>query len=528
MDSTNENSYEYYFNTINQRFTEAFTAVYKSRRKSNKLKISPYLSDIYRRWYFSTMYNGTYLSPATIFESLNREYGKTPDLAPTVLMTDPVKDTEMVFSCREYNRDNHPIVEDFRALVNFCSPDIELNIDDLMSMEVAIIAAEHLHMKDPNYAMYLFDLAMDMGFVVKIPSIHANRAQLAKDAEKRLDMPASSMFDMLVSATMHYCVRRLNEFMPLDVPNVSEEYMMSLLKEPRETEQIFQQLYDAEGMDLEDIFDSELFDGFDMMEIAVISGAYLMGALLDKYFFTPFGYYLRMIRPVYVTPLLLNGEIGMFLEIYDDEDERRVAFYALCSCYYLTDFGLEYLNIKPTSTNYLDIKKRLPFKSMSGLFDDPPAEDVDMEALEMAFEREDYKVFSLKMKNMEDTSMWLNINASDITSLHRIFLEVSFFIDVPRDIEYTFYLDKSENPFTAYTSPNQTRRTKKASEVTLGDLALKKGHVMILDLRSPLFNEWGRVKWSITVTAVNQGMVGNVYPMVTALSGDLQEYLDIF
>ena len=485
---------------------------------------------MHRRWYYSTIFENASLSPANILESLNREYNKNPENSSNVHLAPTTNYTGLNFVKQEYNQDNHPIIEDFRSIIDFCSPHIDLTPTDQMPIDLAIEAAENLHLNNYIYASYLVALAMDMGLVVKIPSIHVNRAQVAEDAKERLSVSADTLFDMLVKATLRYASHKFNEFMPMPINIFDEDNLLQLLKAPLEIDQIFQNLYDMIGMGLDEALAPSLFDDIDEMDMAVISGTYLLGILLDKFFLTPFGYYLRLIRPLYMIPFDLKAETKLLLETLNDsemdEEDKSTAFYAPCSRYYLTDFGLDYLQVEPDAENYLNLQTMLPFASVSGLLDDPPAKKADAKALLAGFKRGDFQVFTIKAKLHDDSQIWLNVDVSDTTNLHRLFLELSYFLDVDRDQEYTFYQDKSENPFMAYTSPTSTKRLKKATDTLLRDLSLKKGHVMVLDLSDGMPLGFNPDKWHLTVTAVHQGTPGVVYPVVTNLSRFFEGYLD--
>jgi len=525
-------SYDYYFDSINNQFTNAFGAIYKPKNKLARNKISPYLSEMHRRWYYSTIFENTFLSPANILESLNHEYDKNLENSATVHFAPTTNYTGLKYITHEYNQDTHPIIADFCLIIDFCNPHIDLTPTNQMPIELAIEAAKKLNLNNYNYASYLLELAMDMGLVVKIPSIHVNRAQVAEDAKEHLSIHPTILFDKIVKATLHYSSHKFNEFLPLPVPIFKEENLLQLLKSPLEIDQIFQNLYDMLGMDLEEAMDPHMFDDIvDEMDMAVLSGTYLLGILLDKFFLTPFGYYLRLIRPLYMIPFDIKAETKLLLETLNDndldEEDKSAAFYAPCSRYYLTDFGLRYLNVIPDTENHLHIQSILPFATVSGLFNDPPAKKADAKALLPGFKRGDFQVFTIRAKLYNDSQIWLNIEASDTTNLHRLFLELSYFLDVDKDHEYIFYQDKSESPFMAYTSPSSTRRSKKAKDTLLRDLSLKKGQVMVLNVADPGMSfSYNHNKWHLTITSVHQGTPGIVYPRVTNLSRFFEEYLD--
>ena len=525
------NLYNEYTDAINQQFSKPFDNAYKSGDKYKRTKLLSCLSNIHRRWYYSTLIENTFLTPANLFESLNRQYDQSPEVSPNVRIRTQNKYTGLAFESKGYAMDCHPIVADFRTIIDYCQPDIDLTPADTMPEEQAFDVAKRLHMCDPNYAAYLLDLAMEMNLLVKIPSIHANRAQLVRGIEESMNLTDDVMFDKIVLTTLRYAARSLSELIPLQRPLFDEEYLLSILKEPIETDIIFQRLYDTIGIDIEDFSTiGNFFEELDMLDMAVISGTYLLGVLLDKYFLTPFGHYLKLIRPVYMNPFDLENEINIYLGSQIDEDEIGIAFYAPCSRYYLTSMGLSYFNVKPTSSNYMDIEQKLPFSKLEPLFDKDDKNSakisrkiINIQSLKSIFDR-DFFVYSLKVKYLPDPRMWLNIDVSDITSLHRIYVELAYYFDLNKNGEYTFFPDNTENPFAAFASPNQIKRPKKTTEITLGSLLLQEKHIMILSVNYP--RKAGirhKIKLSMEVTKIHKGKSGQSYPAVTRLGKALRE-----
>ncbi|MCL2398659.1 MAG: hypothetical protein FWC91_02805 [Defluviitaleaceae bacterium] len=528
--------YNKYSRAINQQFSEPFNDVYKSSNKNKRTKLLPCLPNIYRRWYYSALIEDTSFSPANLFESLNRLCGQPPDLSPNIRICESSKYPDLSFEFESYNTSSHPVVADFRTIIEYCQPDIDLTEADAMPEEAAFDVAKKLHMQDQSYAAYLLALAMEMDFFVKIPSIHVNRAQLISGIEKRINLPDEEMFDKIVQAALRYASRSLNELVPLPQLIFDEEYLINILKNPAETDAIFQRLYDTIGVDIDDLVGMDIFDELDVFDMAIISGTYLLGILLDKYFLTPFGHYLKLIRPIYMIPFNLENEINSYLRGNTDEDELGIAFYAPCSRYYLTNTGLNYFNVEPTPSNYMDIENKLPFAKLTILFDNMNdksttkssgrSKTVNFQTINASLERDCF-VYSLKIKYLPDPRLWLNMEASDTTTIHRVYTEMSYYFDLDRNGEYTFFPDNTENPFLAYVSPKQAKRSKKTNETTLGSLTLQEKHTMILSVNYPrMSGAKHKAKWLIEVTKIRKGKEGPNYPIVTRLGKALREFFE--
>ena len=521
--------YTNYINVINQQFSQPFNAIYKTCDKHRRKKLLPCLTNIYRRWYYSSLIENTYLTPANLFEALNRQYNYPPEICPIISIDGPSDYTNLNFSFQQYSQNNHPVVADFRAVIDFCRPDIDLTESGQMPEKLAVKAAKNLHINDPYYAIYLLSLALEMGLLVKIPSIHANRHQLIRETEKHLSLPDSHIFDKIVQAAINYSARSLCELIPTPVPIFDKKYLISILEEPVEMDIILQRLYDTIGVNIEDLIGLDLHEELDVLDMAVISGAYLFGVILDKVLFTPFGHYFKLIRPIYMPPFDFENEIYIYLDSHVEDDELGIAFYSPCFRYYLTEMGLKYFNVKPTPTNYLDIGNKLPFSQIAPLFENATVKLSDIQSiksLSTAFDREHF-IYSLKVKYLADPRLWLNIEVSDINSLHRLYLELAYYFDLDKNAEYTFYPDETENPFMSYASPNQLRRPKKASDTALSSLFLEEKQVMILAVSYPrIGGTKHKDKWALEVVKVHQGKTGQAYPAVTRLGKGLREFFE--
>ena len=521
-----KDTYAGYADALNRQFVKSFEAQYKSGNKCQRAKLLPCLNNIYRRWYYSSLLKDTCLTPANLFEALNRNYSYYSDLSPTVYMRTPVKYTGLTFSMQSYNKNNHPVVADLRIIVDFCRPDIGLTEAEQLTDKSAVEVAKSLHMNDPYYATYLMSLAMQMGLIVKIPSIHANRYQLVSDIEDQMSLEDDAMFNKIVAFALRYASHSLSDIVPLSTPLFDEDYLIQILKKPVETDVIFKRLYDVIGVDIEDFIGVDVFEEMDMLDMAVISGTYLLGVVLDKFFLTPFGHYLKLIRPLYIFPFDFENEISVHLDANTSEDDLSMAFYAPCSRYYLTEMGLDFFGVKVTPDNYLDIEHKFPFSKIAPFFDNAPVKLSDVKAMSAAIGHESC-IYALKVKYLRDSKLWLNIDAADTTSLHRLYIELCYYFDLDENAEYTLFIDDTENPFTAYASPNQLNRANKTSDIALGDLSLQEKRVMVLSLNYPKSKGLKhKSKWTLEVIRAHQGKPGCIYPMATRLGKALQEHFE--
>jgi hypothetical protein len=73
------------------------------------------------------------------------------------------------------------------------------------------------------------------------------------------------------------------------------------------------------------------------------SAFYLLGALLDLEFLTPFGYYLQCIQPLYTTLFRLDEYVDQLLEQYAVDGDPELVLFSPCTSYDLTPLGEQIL-----------------------------------------------------------------------------------------------------------------------------------------------------------------------------------------
>lgn len=523
-----------YINAVHMIFEKHFTDTYRQSNHKHRTKLLPYISTIYRRWYYAALVEDTLLTPANLVESINHAYDKQPDLSPAIRLRSERKFCGFLVHMNEYAPQTHPVSADFRTLVEYCRPDIDLNEEDGFYFSQAGELAGKLSLWDPHYASYLLSLAMAMDLIIKIPSIYANRVQVARDYEARLAVTDEALFGEIVEATIKMTSQILRDMIPLPEPVFDEGFIRALLKKPMGTDDIFQRVYDLMGITLEDMFDIDVDDEYDGLDAAFLSSTYMMGIALDKYFFTPFSYYLKLIRPLYALPFEFENEIRYFLDSGFDEEELYTAFFAPCSRYYFTDLGLAYFNIKPTAQNYLDVRNRLSFDQLrEQLFQKKNLSEalpVHMH-LDEPGGAEGSLIYTLKIKSKPEPTQWLEMDMAADTTLHRLYLETAARFNLNRNGDYSFFHDETENPFAEYASPKNARRAKKTADIPLDSLDFEHMQTLILvvynqsdPILSGFSGEPNRATIRLRIDRVDTKPrePGRAYPIVTRMSRELK------
>ncbi|MCL2372911.1 MAG: hypothetical protein FWC78_05870 [Defluviitaleaceae bacterium] len=486
-------------------FEEGFIGAYEYNGPRKRKKVLPYFHAVFRRWYFAALIENTPVSPANIFEAMSKYYEQEPGLAVFPVVIDYKNIDRLPFKLPEYSLNSHPVVDDMKRVIEYCTPSIDLDQDSSLADSQSMEIAATLSINDPHYASFLVEVAYRMGLLAKMPSIHANKMQLTKKCSEVFKLSTGDFLREVVDATIslaHHGIKRA----ACTTENIfSEPFIREMLSSPIDTDELFAKVLDAMGYELEDMLDvgsdtmHDMYGDMDVdemsMKMEILSSTFVLGVVLDRYFFTPFGYFLRLIRPLYVLPFNVEGEISDFIDVYNDPDEAFVAFFAPCSSYTLTELGLEIMGVQPNIDNYIDASEVMNFGAMKEtVFGSLGALKFFVEMangiLPVASANDDLgKVYTFRVRMEEKPNMWVHIQIPETMTLHHLFCEIAFTFDLDPDGSYSFFHDKKENRFAEYPrksgnkaeKPKQPRNaTKKTTDTALEELDFDHMKFMLL------------------------------------------------
>ena len=465
------NSSEKYISVLQGLFGEDFYDAYKEAPQKMRKSILPYLCSVHRRWYYSTMVEGSMLSPANFTENILDYFSSEQDVYPVPKPKSEKKMTGLSFDMVRYSLEDHPAARDMRTIIEYSSPSICVVETGTFSYDQAIEVSKLLTLNCPSYASYLFELAILLNFMKKTPSVHA---MVVKPSGSWVKKPPTNkeLISQIIEGTVKLSSLGLKMFAAFPEHLFTESFVRKAVSEPADTDDIFQKIFQVMGYDLNDLVEAQerMFDAppdesfsFDM---EMLSATYILGIAADKYIFTPFGYYLRLIKPFYTMSYDVYDDIDSFIDIADDPEESSVAFFAPCSSYTLTRMGLEYFGQKPTEQNFFDASV-LPFKDIiDSAFIETDALRAFIEVaghfMEWALEDglpED--IYTFRVRLASDKARWVHLQVSGDLTFHDIYKNTTKLFDFKDNDDYSFFHDKEENRFAEY--PSLKRAGKKSN-----------------------------------------------------------------
>jgi len=485
-----------YLTILHSLFENGFMEAYRDASSKKRRRILPYLQAIHRRWYYATLVEHTPFTPANIVESIAAHFNEPSDKCPVVVLRTPAKVAGVDFKVLQYTLENHPAAQDMRILMEYCTPHVDLHASGCLTDEQALDVAKILSINDPHYASFLLELSVWMKLLVKVPSLHVERMQASTKSEKFLDGSNEEILRDIIDAAIQMATAGLRNSMPMPDHMFTESFVRGLLTKPMATDDIFERVFSVMGFDLDELLEASsqpIPEGMSPehfgMDMELLSGTFVMGIVLDRFFFTPFGHFLRIIRPMYALPFAFYEEVSDYINVCEDPEEAFVAFFAPCSSYTLTDLGLKVLNIAPTSENYFDVSE-VPFEGMKdSVFANERAISLFVQMAQQlaplaAGGRLPGAVLTFRIKLESDSTLWMDLNLPDNFTLQDLYEEIAVYFPLKHNSDFSFFHDRTENRFAEYPSAKRADKTKSprttADDCTLGELDFEHINSLIL------------------------------------------------
>jgi len=536
-------AYMKYVHTMHSLFETKFMEAYRGANVRKRRRLLPYLQALHRRWYYATLVEHTPFSPANLMEVICRHHEESVQLYPQAVLRTPTKVSSVDVRMLLYTAEDHPVCGDMRRLLEYCTPQVDLCEEECFTDVQALEVAELLSLNDPHYASFLLELAMWMKLLSKMPSLYMQRMQPSKRCEEILGLSNRELLQDIVEATIGMTAYGLRHSMPIPEHIFSESFVRNLLTKPLETDEIFARVFEVMGYELEDLLDISNMPvpegvpleslGYDM---ELLSGTFVMGIVLDRFFFTPFGHFLKIIRPLYALPFDLDEEIGEYINVCEDPQEAFVAFFAPCSSYTLTDLGLEVLNVTPTKENYFNADD-LPFGTMKdAIFSDDHAFAIFVEMARqlspLAFESQWNivdEIFTFRVRLEGAPSVWMHLQMPDNMTLCHLYEELAQAFGLKDNEEFSFFHDKVENRFAEYPSAKRANRAKNprkaACQTILSELDFEHMKFLILAAYNqavPFAGEASTVRLQMELLSMTPPDPDEFYPRISRMSKDMK------
>jgi len=512
-------------------FFGLYNGATEKQRKINRSKIHKYFLSFFRKWYYSALVEDTLLSPASFISEINKTYNK-PQVCPLPLFIKNSENgqmTENVFMI-SYDINNHMIIEDFGIFIEHCVPDIKVNEELMLNEEDVLALAQKVSICDPFYIEYLNLIAINLDILVKAPSIHSHHARISEEFDKLYSLSNKEVFLKIYEVSAKISAYYIAQVIPFNKSIVTQSFILELLKNPVNIDDLFEKIYSSLGIDLSSFFELEGDEGFpdDIDDLddeinefyhMVMSSTFFLGLMFDKYFYTIFGFYLKVIAPEYIVPYDFESEFKFFLEVISEDGDLDTALFSPCTSFRITKFGKSIIEAEGCSEDRNDtlevfnekLSLERAMRMVKIIFGDEYASDNEVRKLVAdIFGMPDLAdVYEIKITLISDRKYWKIIEIIPTNPLKILFLEICAAFGLRPFYNYSFYMNGLEDIFSKYTKFDSKKPSKKTTEDILSDLDLPVGHKFLL-----VIDDITPIKFEIEIKTIKKYNHKKAYPNI--------------
>ena len=512
-----------------QRVFETYTQRAFKNRVFMAKQVAPHLPSLYRRFANTALMPGNYVTPAALMQRDGDAACvllHTPRLQ-TVSNDDGSKTPLIEYTTIWHTIEDHPVYSDIKILQNLFS--IPRDFDTLAQWADAAILSQ-FSICDIAYFDFLVRAAIGLKLLVPFPSLYAFMLQTAPGEQTAWfdALPPAKKLERLASAVMDECAAHLSVLMPATI--VSAQELESVLLDPLRFESLRDNVFAAFSDHMHTLAE-ELpanQDLFTQLRQAYLSGMFVFGVLMDKYFYTPMGHFLRLLRPVYP----VHGSVAQdFRRLYSalrQKNELEPVLYMPAVSHCLTPVGAALLNASANRYHPADLPSGIdaaPIMADAEAWLSKGGRLLRAKTPAKITTDEDLYLITAAWEQNPTYCITLEVSARmPLSELHR-HLAGAFLTD--KDNTYNFFGGTSANPFIAYKSENPASGRNPAG-VAFAAFCPADGRFLYttsfqtdLHLPDAKGNSFGL---AMRVTGMRKAVYGAAYPLVTQMSTALWEW----
>lgn len=444
------NEYDIVENRIIDRlivdFWDEFEFVYDSINVKGKSVIIKYSAAFFRKWYYSTLVEDTVITPSYI-----AEYGaEAENVYPVFKSNSASRIGSFEIKNIKYSIDNHPICNDFRKVVKAFNKGVVLN-DELQMNFADIKKIGKITTFDVEYITYLIMLAIDLGYIEKMPSLGVIMYCTSKNAKKIAEMTNRNLLTELVNAGLKLSASYLSDDFLGEEYSVTADMVKDWIIKPKPVDKLFESAYGEIALE---ISESTFIEDMDEMERVIVAKAYARGVILDRWFLTPFSYYFRFINTTYMYEFSYYDEMMFLIKAAETVKETGdntiidTAIYAPCTMYRTSKLAREYFEL-PVNNNVPYLFKNMGVEEIiEGALD----YDNDNRAKILNAYEPEYNIYTLKVTDEKNSNIKFKLTVKEDMTLDVLNTNMVDIFKTPVLICQSYrYYKLPESPFTEYT-----------------------------------------------------------------------------
>lgn len=460
--------------SLTKYFTHGFREILTTFTHTEMQKLLDISPVLFKKWYYSAFFEDTVLSPANILNSYFRK--NKNEVASIYYCVNPSDrgDKKFIYQLQKDSVQCHSFIKNLKALTDYCFPVAAFHKSDLYPYTIPDDLSKNLITSDGYYFEFLVGMAQRFNLITPMPSINTCKYQKnGLQCHHFFSQSNTQILTSLMDAALEIFIEKFTNTLQMPHNILTPSIMKRILIESVTTDDIFKKVYTSLGFDFDEMLR--------MVEISVLSdenemlmsSAYFLGALLDKYFFSPMGNYFKLITPLYSVPFDFINETDYVRPVLLTGCDVSGDIFSPCNYFSLTPIGEEILGCENANPLFQDISQDFTEYQIQ-LFLSSTIHVNQMNIADYFMQHNTLEIYTIKVRYADNPLFWKVIQVPSDYPVTRLYNLITTYFGFEKNNHYTFSV-RSTCSTTMSNSP-----IDKASSFQLKDL-LPNNHLLLSD-----------------------------------------------
>lgn len=326
-------------------FMDRFTFNYKAATQQEQDILAQCAAQMFRKFYYSALDNEVPLTLANIVNILcEREFGREWVAAPVLALIRTKKTLRMEYRFAGFSKNHHPMVQDLEFYLREVASDVRMEDPGLLCSSEYPRFEKELLIYDRHYLNMLGLIALENGYLECTASQPGFIGKTTPQAEAFFGFEPEQKLRQVIETVVQISAKTIREALPEFAPQLTEQRFREFLQKPASFFAFIKPLLKKveRGVQpshplMSDAANSDMAEDPRMRITALFW-------ILDVYFFTPCGYYLQLLQPIYPLEYDLQEEFKALLGQTENIHRVRQKLFSMVVGYHLTSLGNDLFN----------------------------------------------------------------------------------------------------------------------------------------------------------------------------------------
>ncbi|MBE6008297.1 MAG: hypothetical protein E7235_03755 [Lachnospiraceae bacterium] len=496
---------------------------FKNLEVLSKRELREIIPILFKKWFFSSTMDNTIVSPANILTWEADKDDNSLSFADTDLIISAKKSglNKYVLRHRVITFEDHPLIEDMKTVLNFCSPVAELDEKGNLNDRLKSLLKTKLNTTERFYIDYISALCIKLKLLVKMPSLFTEVYCPSDDHDEFFERSGRDILEDILFASIEICSGKIANDLVLPASSFSSAIIYAYFKKCVPVNEIIKDVYSSMGFDIEKLLERCDDDNLSFEDQSLLASINYVGHLIDKWYITPLSAYLRLIRPLYPLTNDLTEKLNLIADIYTINGYADTEIFYPPNLYSLTPLGKSFSDTERYEFDQT-IPKDIPKGSIYDVITNAFMTD------KFHFELEDFiacsrTIFSLRVKDMKDPHKWIVFEADNMMTLSALSFEIMDAFELGEGHDYTFIKKTKTNVDLRYSYKSKKSGFNEPESISLNSVMAENNDKLYLDI--PKIS----AEFVIILLKTDIGKGGILYPRPirqSRLMDDLREKFD--